>query len=857
MKRYASKVLAIFFMAVLAISGIMLTPSIDVHAATPSFNKTKMTVVAGRTGTITVQDEENVKSQVWSSSKKDVCTVNSKGVVTAVAAGKATIKCKLTMSDNSVKTLSCTVTVKQRVPATSVTITGTTISELNAQIMYVGDTITIGRDREPSNTTDYAYYFVNNTKYASVSTSGVIKAKKPGVVMVEARMGINQKDAARADNMATDYFLLLIYPKQEITPTPTLTPTPTPTITPTPTPIPVVKPQVSSVILNSSRELEIRFNTPIDETSVINGTDRLISGTVIVAGTDGASKTGTLIPSFSEDKTKLYLTTTEKFDGTYIITVSENVKAISGEHISAYTKQIELKDKKGPSYVGTTLDEEGFVNYISFNEAIDISGMQVVGVNGSTNEAVKILLQDKENYRLSEDKKSISIDLRSSGVTKLGAAVQITGIKDMAGNLADPWIASVTIYTDAGEKPLANLLGVERVSKTLIKANFDRSIVYAGTLTLSNVPIQGIIDEKDKKVVYYTLPDNLKNLTGNQIVTLTGWHSINSNTFKSTNETRYINFTLDTQAPVIVNSEISTIMTDGKSSAVLTLTFNEDIVLSTTKGNLQTKINGSNGTILNKTLSYTAAAKGNKVLLTFTDGQALESGTYTFYIPSGIVQDKFENLSIAQSIAVARAGDSSSSLPSPRKIEQDSKDPSIIYLYFDNKLDLSTVSMVSNYKFGNAYPISAECIAQTDTSAQVKLTFASGAFPFATSYPFVINGIRGYAGSYGIMKEYTGQIGMVENVKPTIKSAKMTSTSTIQVEFSENVTGTCEVIVYVNGLPVSCQANIFDGILYISLVNITTSKNIYFVVTSNEIYDNFHNKADIPLNTPRYVTTIY
>ena len=55
-------------------------------------------------------------------------------------------------------------------------------------------------------------------------------------------------------------------------------------------------------------------------------------------------------------------------------------------------------------------------------------------------------------------------------------------------------------------------------------------------------------------------------------------------------------------------------------------------------------------------------------------------------------------------------------------------------------------------------------------------------------------------------------------------------------------------------MPVACSTVLYDGILYISLVNPTSSTNIYYVVTSNELYDIYNNKADIPLNTPRYVS---
>ena len=68
-------------------------------------NQTKATITAGFTQKLSV---EGAKVKKWSTSKKSVATVDSKGKVTAKKAGKATISAKL---DNG-KTLKCVVTVK-------------------------------------------------------------------------------------------------------------------------------------------------------------------------------------------------------------------------------------------------------------------------------------------------------------------------------------------------------------------------------------------------------------------------------------------------------------------------------------------------------------------------------------------------------------------------------------------------------------------------------------------------------------------------------------------------------------------------------------------------------------------------
>jgi len=79
------------------------SPTTVVSAATMKLNKTKLSMLTGETETLKVSGAKSVK---WSSSNKNVATVNSKGEVTAVFSGTATITAKA-----GKKTYKCKVTV--------------------------------------------------------------------------------------------------------------------------------------------------------------------------------------------------------------------------------------------------------------------------------------------------------------------------------------------------------------------------------------------------------------------------------------------------------------------------------------------------------------------------------------------------------------------------------------------------------------------------------------------------------------------------------------------------------------------------------------------------------------------------
>ena len=73
-----------------------------------SLSKTKLTLTVGKKSTLKLKNATASKVK-WSSSKKSVASVSSKGVVKAKKAGKATIKAKY-----KGKTYKCTVTVKKK-----------------------------------------------------------------------------------------------------------------------------------------------------------------------------------------------------------------------------------------------------------------------------------------------------------------------------------------------------------------------------------------------------------------------------------------------------------------------------------------------------------------------------------------------------------------------------------------------------------------------------------------------------------------------------------------------------------------------------------------------------------------------
>lgn len=103
------------FAFVLALAMILTTyQPTTTYAATkaPTISAKKMTLQVGSKKTLTVKNAGKNATLKWSSNKKTVATVSKKGVVKAVKAGTANVKCKVVTKSKKQYTLTCKVTVK-------------------------------------------------------------------------------------------------------------------------------------------------------------------------------------------------------------------------------------------------------------------------------------------------------------------------------------------------------------------------------------------------------------------------------------------------------------------------------------------------------------------------------------------------------------------------------------------------------------------------------------------------------------------------------------------------------------------------------------------------------------------------
>ena len=837
--------------------------TLTAQAAEPSLNYTSTTVYMGTKLQLEPQnvDASKVKTTTWKANRSSIAKVDKTGLVTPVSVGTTTIKCTITYKDGKSVLLTCTVKVRNRVACTDAAFTNTKMDDGNAQKIYIGEKFTLKKKLTPSKTTDLQFWVSTDEDIATVTSSGVVTAKKEGFTIIELRLGENEESAMRADNKAVARLYLHVTKKPEPTPTPTATPLPT--STPVPTLPPQEKPQVASAAMVGSQELQINFASPVRKSSVISN-GKLIPGTIIIGRDDGAADFGTLTPSLSSDLKRLTINCTGTFSGTYSVVVTDKVLTSNGTSFGQYAEVLKLKDTTGPSYVNTTVGYTGWSSSINFSEAIDISNLSIESVTGTSDVALSSYLRDTSNYTLSSDGKSLVVNLEGMTTDKsLMVIVSMRGIRDIAGNAMSTLLQRVYVRTDATSKAMATIVRVERVSKTELEVTFSEAIQWPGVAKYGSETVAGMVDSTDMKVVHYEIPYNYQGKTGMQLVEFSNWYNYNSS-LKDTKQMFPVDFTLDTTLPQLVNAELVNGTYNGMNVSKLILTYNKEIANAAGSPLISIRVKTVSSEIATvQPAVYEAAIEGDVVTYMLVDNILLEGGDFMVSLPAGLVSDKLDNVSAARTISISKGGSSANELPGPVSVEQDMDRKSVVRVTFSNKLDLASAENVANYYVLQAtgkrdMPVGVTVVSQSETSAVLELEFALGTFGGTSlnTYELVLQNIKGYNGTFGAMSEQHSLFQAVENTPPTAKSTKL-QYSTIIMTMTEEVTGTVKVTaIDAAGRTIAGEGYGSGDMVYIVLneTPTMTSKTLRFNIVENNITDINGNKA--ALNTSSYYFAI-
>lgn len=852
MKKSPGRKVVLYLLMVLLLTPLLILHNVSVaYAASPTFVESKVEIIgAGETYQLEIKNKVDGSTYKWSSSNTKVARVSSKGLVTAVAKGTADIRCIITLPTKKTATITCKVTVI--IPATSLKINNA--KEVNgAHLMKIGETYNFNRDIVPSNSSDKTYWSIGRGDKTCIQitdiSSGIVKALKPGKVILVATAARTATEADAQKSIVNDAIIIEV-----------LAPTA----------------NVSSVDIVDSTIIKAVFDSPIDEKTVI-GQNGSLSDNIdltLKGNSKGvsASDPGKLTAKLSTDKKTLTITSVNRFEGEYGINFSEKIKTTDGTAIKSFYKLISYVDSVPPDILAVTMDESGVIATITFTEAIDFSGFNVTGGGvlagtgaPAADRSTVSFLNNKNNYIISEDKKSLTINLSTIAYTDFNKilTVTLTGIKDLSGLTPLNYTLTAILRPDNTYKPQAKLIDIVRTSYYTLTATFDRSLKSGGYATIANgSTMLGVVDSKDLKKVTYTLNEIDAARTGVQTVSVSSWQAYNVNptdTSSYQQQSKSVSFDVDKSNPILLTEEFD------PNTNILTLTYNKDVALVTNSGIfVATLVTYADEIKPNNTVTYTSIPSDNPKVVKLQMGNMSILGTYTFTLEQNFIRDTFKNPGLPRTVSISTSGGVAYELPGPYLVTQSTTNSNLIYLEFMNMLDVTSAEDIRNYSIPGVVITGAKVIKNTKADGStVALTIAEGSIDITLERPIIINGVKDYSGNYAPISDFRMNVLLKDNVRPYFIDPPVydkNRNKEIRFTFSEDIKGSMIVKVTQIGtynFEIPNTVTISGSNVIINLANAPTQNAALKIdIIENKIVDMNENQV-APMNSQFVVVAYY
>lgn len=242
MKREIYKKGLSLLIAIVMVTGNMQISTVQTEAA--GKKPTKITL-SGKSKSLTVGETYKLKVKTvipkgaskkvtYKSGNKKIATVSSTGKITAKKAGKTTIT--VTSKSNKKVKATCKITVYSKVKSVKISTT--------KKKLKVGEKFTLSATISPSNAKKDVVWKTTDKKIVTVSTKGVVTAKKSGTAVITVSSKANSKKYAKCIVTVTDGNTKV--PTTKVTKIPTVKPTVGITKVPVVTVEPTKEPDVSA-----------------------------------------------------------------------------------------------------------------------------------------------------------------------------------------------------------------------------------------------------------------------------------------------------------------------------------------------------------------------------------------------------------------------------------------------------------------------------------------------------------------------------------------------------------------------------------------------------------------------------------
>lgn len=529
--------------------------------------------------------------------------------------------------------------------------------------------------------------------------------------------------------------------------------------------------KVESVSAINAKELQIKFNQPVDEASVIDNSDDLIAGIVMLNSVDARTLTDNAY--LSADGKTLTLVATTTWNGSYAAeVVDEKIETLSGKKVAEYKAFVSVNDTTRPTFSGVSYEPSGLAKF-SFSEPLDETAASIASklvVAGPTSVTVT-----GADIVLSADKKSFTVALPGSMTKDASYTFTFTGLKDFAGNLLSPNPVSTSVVKADRDTVKPTVTSVVALDTGKVQVTFSEKVrANTAVVTVGGADYTTYTLDTTGTIATFTGVTNLT--AGVQSVTVKD--ALDLAGLELDDVSRVIQVSADTTAPAYVNHTVETVGAD----RFLVVNYNEEITANQAVSVTGTYVDSNSITQTVTAITGTNITRGSdkksvRIKLPTT------AGTYTLNLPTGLAEDTSaatnDSASRSVSFTLGTAVD-----PTKPVLSTFGQSGNKVTVTFDRDVTAATALNVNNYTIdGISAPFQSAIF--VGNARTVELTLKNDVV--------ITNGVRNYtvsnvatsAGS--VMVSLTDKYDFSENVRPVVQGAKVISANQIEVTLSEAI----------------------------------------------------------------------
>ncbi|MGX1982285.1 S-layer family protein [Thermolongibacillus altinsuensis] len=626
--------------------------------------------------------------------------------------------------------------------------------------------------------------------------------------------------------------------------------------------VPVITPAVESVSAINAKQIEVKFNVPVEKTTALNKDNYKIQTNIDASAVALTTKDATASVELSADGKTVTITTSTAINtklgisaGTPFKFTVENLKSAKGKEIEKYTTTLVSDDKVAPTLVNVTATAKSTTTKVTleFSEPVQTTGA-IAYVDG---EAATVQAGSKPN----------EIVLTTAQTLSANKTYELTllNFKDFADNFLkeNPTTTKFTVVADTVAPVVQE---VKVVRDNLIEVTFDKAMdvtTFAGNTRvldlngiarITNVVATAKSGTGGKTIrldLQGTVPFNDNNTFVGTLVLGDGIKDVNGNAKVATSHS--VTITKDTVRPVITGTTY--VAPGGQYSGstynngAIVVKFSEEVGFATST---DIKLITSTGVDTSSSLNIAGRLVNSndraEVIIPLTGG--LTAGDYTLRIGNDVVKDLStqanKNIAATTTVKVDSSSDKTKPVVSATPVSvtaatnQTSGSTIVINMTDNVGLDLATVQNVNNYLLNGKPLPSGSYITirhnglSSDTAAtniDVTINIPAQSITKDGSYTLNITNIKDKAGNTADPKVATVSL-LLDDVSPELKTATISSNGLLVLGFTEDVntvtTGTSADFQFViNGT----EVNVANNSRFLTFANGTGTDDGKYVVT--------------------------